>query len=87
MVFEVYGAVVSVVVMIDKYIDSGQRHGFVEMSSKSEGAAAITGLQGKLLKSRLIDVIEALPLSDKRPVLSGDHKDNPSGTKRKRGWH
>jgi len=65
--FRAFGTVISVVIMNDRYIGSGQTkgYGFVEMASKFDGQAAITRLQGKKLKSRVIDVVEALPLSDK----------------------
>jgi RNA recognition motif-containing protein len=64
--FMAFGEVISVTIMNDRYISSGQPrgYGFVEMTSKSEGEAAIAGLNGKTLKGRVIDVIEALPLSD-----------------------
>jgi RNA recognition motif-containing protein len=54
--------------MNDKYIGSGQSRGyaFVEMLSQSEGKAAITALTGKTLEHKTINVIEALPLSDKK---------------------
>ena len=70
--FMAFGAVISVVILNDKYIGSGQTrgYGFVEMASKSEGEAAITSLKGKRLGSRVIDVVEALPLSDKRGLVS-----------------
>ena len=66
--FMAFGEVVSVTIMNDKYIGSGQRrgYGFVEMTSKSEGEAAIASLEGKRLRDRLINVIEALPLSDNK---------------------
>ncbi len=66
--FIAFGQVESVSIMNDKYIGSGQLrgYGFVEMTSKSEGEAAIKSLQGKRLRDRLINVIEALPLSDKK---------------------
>jgi RNA recognition motif-containing protein len=66
--FTAFGAVISVVIMDDKYIGSGQTkgYGFVEMASKSEGEAAIAGLKGKKLRNQAIDVVGALPLSDKR---------------------
>jgi RNA recognition motif-containing protein len=66
--FMSFGEVTSVIIMNDKYIGSGQLrgYGFVEMTSKSEGESAITALNGKPLKHRTIDVIEALPLSDKK---------------------
>ncbi len=70
--FAAFGAVISVVLMNDRYIGSGQTrgYGFVQMASKSEGETAITRLQGKILKSRVIDVVGALPLSDKRGIES-----------------
>ncbi len=70
--FMAFGVVISVVSMNDKYIGSGQTrgYGFVQMASKSEGEAAITSLKGKILKSRVIDVVEALPLSDKSGIGS-----------------
>ena len=64
--FIAFGEVLSVTIMNDRYISSGQPrgYGFVEMTSKSQGGTAIAGLNGKILKDRVIDVIEALPLSD-----------------------
>jgi RNA recognition motif-containing protein len=64
--FVVFGQVVSVSIMNDRYIGSGQSrgYGFVEMPSKFQGQAAIVGLNGKMLKDRVIDVVEALPLSN-----------------------
>ncbi len=64
--FMAFGEVISVTIMNDKYIGSGQSrgYGFVEMPSVSEGQAAITALNGKTLRYRTIEVIQALPLSD-----------------------
>ncbi len=66
--FTTFGAVITVTIMNDKYIGSGQPrgYGFVEMSSESEGKTAIAALNGKSLRSRTIDVIQALPLSDSK---------------------
>jgi RNA recognition motif-containing protein len=66
--FMAFGEVLSVTVMNDKYIGSGQSRGyaFVEMPSQSESESAITALNGKSLKHRTIDVIQALPLSDNK---------------------
>ena len=63
--FMAFGEVISVIIMNDKYIGSGQSKGyaFVEMPSQSEGKAAITNLSGKALKHMAIDVVKALPLS------------------------
>ena len=66
--FMAFGEVLSVIIMNDKYIGSGQRHGygFVEMTSKSQGETAIANLNEKALKQMAINVVEALPLSDNK---------------------
>jgi len=66
--FTDFGEVISVTIMNDRYIGSGQprSYGYVEMTSKSEGATAITNLEGKKLRNRIVNVVEALPLSNKR---------------------
>jgi RNA recognition motif-containing protein len=76
--FIAFGQVISVVIMSDKYIGSGQArgYGFVQMASKSGGETAITSLKGKTLKGRVIDVVEALPLSDKRGIEWLHGRDN-----------
>jgi RNA recognition motif-containing protein len=53
--------------MNNKCIVSGQmrRYGFVEMASKSEAKVAIKKLNGKVYRGKVINVIEALPLSAK----------------------
>jgi len=52
--FMSFGEVVSVTIMNDKHIGSGQLrgYGFVEMASKSEGMAAITNPTGKSFQGR-----------------------------------
>ncbi len=66
--FMAFGEVTSVIIMNDKYIGSGllRGYGFVEMATKSEAEAAITGLNGKTLKERTIVVNEARPRTDNR---------------------
>ena len=78
--FMAFGEVVSVTIMNDKYIGSGQSrgYGFVEMASVSEGLAAINALDGKTLKHRKINVIQALPLSA--------HRGNGSYSDKRSGW-
>ena len=78
--FMAFGEVISVTIMNDKYIGSGQYrgYGFVEMASKSEGQAAITALHEKTLGHMTINVIEALPLSD--------NKGNGSYIDKRGGW-
>ena len=83
--FTAFGEVISVTIMDDKYIGSGQPkgYGFVEMTSKSEGATAIDSLTGKKLRGRAIDVVEALPLSDKRGVVSINTRGNNRPNRRR----
>ena len=66
--FVAYGEVATVTIMNDKYIGSGQSkgYGFVEMPSQSEGEAAVARLNGKTLRRMTINVVEALPLSDRK---------------------
>ena len=86
--FLTYGQVVSVNIMNDKYIGSGQPRGYayVTMPSKSEGGAAITGLKGTTVRGQVIDVVEALPLSgNKEESIIHTRADNRfSGKRRER---
>jgi len=70
--FMAFGEVISVIIMNDKYIGSGQLrgYGFVEMTSKAEGEAAIANLNEKTLKHMTINVVGALPLSDHKDKVS-----------------
>ncbi|MDP2718359.1 MAG: RNA-binding protein [Dehalococcoidia bacterium] len=70
--FTEFGEVVSVTIMDDKYIGSGQLrgYGYVEMASKSEGAIAIANIEGKKMRNRVVIVVEALPLSNKSETVS-----------------
>lgn len=76
--FAEFGEVISVTIMNDKYIGSGQPrgYGYVEMALKSEGATAIANLEGKKLRNRVINVVEALPLSDKNGAVSVNTRSN-----------
>jgi len=62
--FESYGEVSTVRVITDR--DSGQPKGFafVEMSGKSEAIAAISGLNGKEMNGRALNVNEAKPKTE-----------------------
>ena len=64
--FVAYGEVTSVSILTDKFSGQPKGFGFVEMASKSEAEAAITGLNGKVLRERTIVVNEARPRSDNR---------------------
>jgi RNA recognition motif-containing protein len=83
--FTVFGTVETVIIMNDKYIGSGQPrcYGFVEMASKTEGTAAIASLSGKLIHDRTLNLVEALPLSN-RNALSQEIKTNRTNRNRVR---
>ena len=76
--FTEFGEVISVTIMNDRYIGSGQPrgYGYVKMALKSEGASAIANLEGKKLKNRVVNVVEALPLSDKGGTVSLNIRSN-----------
>lgn len=62
-----FGGVLSVIIVSDEYIGSGQRraYGFIGMATKAEGEAAINNLNGRSLRGRPMVVVGALPLSEK----------------------
>jgi len=64
--FLAFGEVESVSIITDKYSGRPKGFGFVEMPSVSEGQAAITGLNGKTLKERTLNVNAARPRTDDR---------------------
>ena len=59
--FTVYGEVSTVNIITDKYSGEPRGFGFVEMSAKNEGIAAISGLNGTELDGRELKVSEAKP--------------------------
>jgi len=78
--FEAFGGVDSVSVITDKYSGRPKGFAFIEMSSKSEGEAAITSLNGKALNERTIVVNEARPRTDNRSGGSyGDRRGGGGG--------
>ena len=64
--FEAFGGVESVDIIMDKYSGRPKGFGFVEMPAVSEGQAAITGLNGKMIKERTLTVNTARPRTDSR---------------------
>jgi len=64
--FMAFGEVESLNIITDKYSGRPKGFGFVEMPSVSEGQAAITGLNGKTLKDRTLNVNAARPRTDNR---------------------
>jgi RNA recognition motif-containing protein len=64
--FEAFGQVTSASIIKDKFSGQSKGFGFVEMPVKEEAQAAITGLNGKEMKGRTLNVNEARPRSDDR---------------------
>jgi RNA recognition motif-containing protein len=59
--FESFGQVSTVILIKDKISGEPRGFGFVKMSSDDEGNAAITGLHGKELDGKMLNVNEARP--------------------------
>jgi RNA recognition motif-containing protein len=64
--FAAFGEVASVNIIKDKHGGQSRGFGFVEMPSKMEAEAAISGLKGTTLKERTMDVSEARPRTESR---------------------
>jgi RNA recognition motif-containing protein len=82
--FNAFGQVTSVTIIKDRYSGHSRGFGFVEMPTKAEAQAAISGLNGKQIKERTLTVSEARP----RPE-GGRRGDRPSGDYRgggRRSW-
>jgi len=68
--FEAFGQVATTTVIKDKFTGESRGFGFVEMPSKEEALAAISGLNGQDLKGRALNVNEARP-REQRPRFGG----------------
>ena len=64
--FAAFGKLESVNIITDKFSGRPKGFAFVEMPAVSEGQAAITALNGKMLKDRALTVNAARPRSDDR---------------------
>ncbi len=73
--FEAFGQVTTVNIIKDRYSGESRGFGFVEMATKSEAQAAITGLNGTSLGERTLSVSEARPRTEggggRRPFGGG----------------
>jgi len=63
--FGAFGQVESANVIKDKFSGESRGFGFVEMPSKNEATAAITGMNGKDIKGKAVSVNEAKPKTDR----------------------
>ncbi len=87
--FTEFGEVISVTIMNDRYIGSGQPrgYGYVQMALKAEGVTAIANLEGKMVGARVMSIVEALPLTSKNGlVVPGIRNKNRSNKKRERKY-
>jgi len=69
--FESFGEVGSINIIKDKFTGESRGFGFVEMPTKTEAEAAITGLNGQELKGRVVNVNEARPRTQGRRPSGG----------------
>ena len=85
--FAPFGEVESIDIPTDRYSGRPRGFAFVEMPSVSEGQAAITSLNGKMLKERTLTVNAARPRSDNRGGGSyGDRRGGGFGGGRRREY-
>ena len=64
--FAAFGEVETAKIVTDRETGRARGFGFVEMSNKDEGTAAISGMNEKDLKGRSIKVNEARPRTENR---------------------
>jgi cold-inducible RNA-binding protein len=77
--FEAFGRVTSANLIKDKYSGQSRGFGFVEMPDKAEAQSAITGLNGKELKGRALNVNEARPRTESRRGGGGGRREGQGG--------
>jgi len=70
--FETFGEVTSARIITRKRNGMSRGFGFVEMPTKAEAQAAITGLNGTELKGQALNVNEARPRSESRQKVVED---------------
>ncbi len=64
--FETFGQVASAEIIKDKFSGESKGFGFVEMASKTEAQAAMTGLNGRDMDGKSLTVNEARPRNNDR---------------------
>ena len=75
-VFEQFGAVDSVKIIMDKFSGRSKGFGFVEMADDEEGSAAIDSLNDSELDGRTIVVKKAKPRESNSRYGGGGGRDN-----------
>lgn len=64
--FEAFGEVAKVSIIKDNYTGDSRGFGFVEMSDDTQAEAAITGLNGKEVDGRALNVSQARPRTERQ---------------------
>jgi RNA recognition motif-containing protein len=81
--FEKFGQVASASIIKDKYSGESRGFGFVEMPTRAEAVAAISGLNGEELNGQTLSVNEARPRKDRRGGGGGGRGQRGGG---RRNW-
>lgn len=87
--FEQYGQVSSCTIITDKATGQSKGFGFLEMPNREEAEAAITGLNGREVQGRKLNVNEARPREGGGGGFRGAGMGRGSGAPRPRdneGW-
>ena len=77
-IFEPYGEITRIQVITDRDTGQARGFGFVEMSNDEDAAKAITGLNGKEMGGRALNVNEA------KPKAAGSQRSGGGGYSRDR---
>jgi cold-inducible RNA-binding protein len=80
--FESYGSVDRVNIVTDRETGQARGFAFVEMSSDAEGNAAISGINGRDVDGRLLNVNEARPKTERGS--GGGYRGNRGGSRQSR---
>ena len=75
--FMAYGEVSTVNIITDKYSGEPKGFAFVEMATKNEALAAISGLNGQELNGRTLNVNEAKPRTESGNRSGGNRSRKP----------
>jgi RNA recognition motif-containing protein len=86
--FETFGQVASIEIIKDKFSGESKGFGFVEMASKTEADAAMSGLNGRELDGKSLTVNEARPRNNDRRGGGGGGfgRSNSGGGGGRRSW-
>lgn len=82
--FAAHGTVESARIITDRYTGQSRGFGFVEMSSQSEGEAAIAALHSTDIEGRTLTVNEARPQAPRFNEGGGRFDDKRGGGRRNR---